>query len=384
MGKALANLSELVFRQITPAEFFNINKQPKAVSPGSGKKPGGGQSYIDVPIKHVSLETWKLFFHAVPPENSKSGPVWKVQINSLGGLGSQEVEIGQRATSRVNIRSQKIFSKANNRIYAWHPDHGGFPRAPTDIADADDPRVIELAAGVRIFILKTDDDEYWAGWLRTEDIERLCAVDARFEDMLTQPAGHLSFDPLVALNVSSLTDPFGVKPYVIPDVEAEGPGDESGPQKKAPYNAKAGRTEEAIAADLFQDDSSSEEVKKTQKVIETFERNRKAVRELKQLYKTCQITGDDFVFSKSNGEPYLEVHHLVPLGEGGSDDPANLVVISAHIHRMLHYAVVEGIDLTKIVADKLEFKINGASYTITWRPEHAKVISDAAGTTATA
>ena len=125
-------------------------------------------------------------------------------------------------------------------------------------------------------------------------------------------------------------------------------------------------------------------MKKTQKVIETFERNRKAVRDLKRLYKTCQVTGDDFVFSKANGEPYLEVHHLVPLGEGGSDDPANLVVISAHIHRMLHYAVVEGIDLSKIADDKLDFTINGETFTITWRPEHAKVISDAGGAVATA
>lgn len=384
MGKVLAELTELVFRQITPAEFYNINKQPKTVPEGSGKKPGGGQSYIDVPIKHVALETWKSFFHGVAPETSKSGPVWKVQINSLGGLGVQEVEIGQRATSRVNIRSQKIFSKANNRLYAWHPDHGGFPRAPTDIVDADDPRVIELAAGVRIFILKTADAEYWAGWLRTEDIERLSAIDPRFEDMLTKPAGHLSFDPVVELNVASLTDPFGVKPHVVVDAETEALDEQGGPKKKAVYNAKAGRTEEAIAAELFEDDRSSEEVKKTQKVIETFERNRKAVRDLKRLYKTCQVTGDDFVFSKVNGEPYLEVHHLVPLGEGGSDNPANLVVISAHIHRMLHYAVVEGIDLSKIVDDKLDFTINGETFTITWRPEHAKVISDAGGAVATA
>ena len=122
-------------------------------------------------------------------------------------------------------------------------------------------------------------------------------------------------------------------------------------------------------------------MKKTQKVIETFERNRKAVRDLKRLYKTCQITGNDFIFSKVNGEPYLEVHHLVPLGEGGSDNSTNLVVISAHIHRMLHYAVVEGIDLAKIVDYKLDFTINGESFTITWLPEHAKVIADAGGAT---
>jgi 5-methylcytosine-specific restriction protein A len=120
-------------------------------------------------------------------------------------------------------------------------------------------------------------------------------------------------------------------------------------------------------------------VKKTQRFVEIFERNRKAVRDLKKLYKTCQITGNEFAFCKTNGELYLEVHHLVPLGEGGSDNPTNLVVVSAHIHRMLHYAVVEGMDLAKIVDGKLDFTINDKIFTITWSPEHARVIADASG-----
>ena len=372
----MANVSELVFRQITPADFFNINKQPGT------EDRGGGQSYIDVPVKNVSLDTWHSFFDGVEPTDTRSGPLWTVEINSLGGLGAQSVAIGQRRDASVNIRSQKLFSRSSNRIFAWHPDHGDFPRAPVEMASAEDPRVIELTAGVRVFLLKTEEQEYGAGWLKTEEIERLSAIDKRFETMLIEPAGHLMFDPTIELNVASLKDPFGVKPQTVEEVEAGVPHEPASPNKKAPYNAKAGRTEEAIAADLFQDDSSSEDVKKTQKVIETFERNRKAVRDLKRLYKTCQITGDDFIFSKVNGEPYLEVHHLVPLGEGGSDNPTNLVVISAHIHRMLHYAVVEGIDLAKIVDGQLDFTINGESFTITWLPEHAKVIADAGGTTA--
>ena len=371
----MTNVSELIFRQITPADFFNINKQPGA------EALGGGQSYIDVPVKNVDLPTWHSFFDGIQPVAKTNGPVWTVEINSLGGLGSQQVSIGQRREASVNIRSQKLFSRSSNRIYAWHPDHGGFPRAPVDMSSAEDPRVIELTAGVRVFILKTEEDEYWAGWLKTEEIERLSAIDQRFETMLTEPAGHLSFDPKIELHLASLKDPFGVQPHSVEVAEEDVAGNAGTPNKKAPYNAKTGRSEEAIAAELFQDDSSSEDVKKTQKVIETFERNRKAVRDLKKLYKTCQITGNDFIFSKVNGEPYLEVHHLVPLGEGGSDNPTNLVVISAHIHRMLHYAVVEGMDLAKIVDGKLDFTINGESFTTTWLPEHAKVIADAGGAT---
>jgi len=192
--------------------------------------------------------------------------------------------------------------------------------------------------------------------LKTDGLEKVAATDSRFEVMLTEPAGHIAFNPPVEVDTSNLTDPFGLH---------------------APYNAKSGSTEEAIAAELFQDDATSDEAKKTQKVIETFERNKKAVKELKKLYKTCQITGEKYVFPKINGEPYLEVHHLIPLGEGGADSPSNLVVISAHIHRMLHYANVEGLDLSKINGGKLDFRINNEEYTITWNAEHAKVVATA-------
>ena len=346
----MKNVSELIFRQITPADFFNINKQRGA------EERGGGQSYIDISTTNVDLPTWNTFFSGYTPEDTQSGPLWSVRIDSLGGLGSQTVKIGQRREASVNIRSQKIFSNASNRIFAWHPDAGGFPRAPTDMSSSEDPRVIERAAGVRIFIAKTDQGEHWAGWLKTDDIEKISAVDTRFEVMLKEPAGHIGFEPVVELDTSNLQDPFGLH---------------------APYNAKAGWSEEVIAAELFQDDATSDEVKKTQKVIEVFERNRKAVKGLKKLYKTCQITGEKYVFPKVNGEPYLEVHHLIPLGEGGADSPENLVVISAHIHRMLYYATVEGLDLSKINDEKLGFLINGKKYTITWNSEHAKVVAAA-------
>jgi 5-methylcytosine-specific restriction protein A len=365
---------ELIFRQITPADFFNINKLPGT------EDGGGGQSYIDVPVNNVTLDDWYKFLGKYTPDTTKSGPVWHVQIESLGGLGSQTVDIGLRRAASVNIRSQKLFSRSSNRIYAWHPDHGGFPRAPVGMVSAEDPRVIELAAGVRVFIAKTDLGDYWAGWLKTEEIEKISATDSRFEPMLTEPAGYLVFDPTIELDTTNLKNPFalqGVESQIKPSsstVAAEDP-QSSVPKRRAPYNAKSGRTEEDIAVDLFQDDSSSEEVKKSQKVIETFERNRKAVRDLKKLYKKCQITGDSFTFSKSNGEPYLEVHHLIPLGEGGSDRPANLVVVSAHIHRMLHFASVEGIDLSKIEDGKLHIKINTHDYVISWHPDHAKLVT---------
>ena len=86
------------------------------------------------------------------------------------------------------------------------------------------------------------------------------------------------------------------------------------------------------------------------------------------------MTGEQFVFKKADGQLYCEAHHLVPLGAGGADSPYNLIVVSPLIHRMFHYAEVSGLDLSKIVDNKLPITINGETYTITWNPLHAAVV----------
>lgn len=372
----MEQVSQLIFRQITPADFFHINRKPQ---PGD---IGGKQGYIDFPVGKVTMDDWTDFFDEIKPDKTSKWPVWHVKIRSLGDLGSQIVDIGQRRKQSVNIRSQKIHSDSGNRVWAWHPEHGGFPTLPKGANSSTDPSVITTSKGVRVFLLKTVKGEHWAGWLRTEQIKAAAEKDVRLKPMLTEQAGKILFSPPLALDTSSLSNPFGLNSFG-PIAENESVISPTA-IKKTSYGNQPNKSEEEIADGLFVDDIPSGNRKKTKKVIETFERNRKAVSKLKQLYKTCQITGDRFVFPKENGEPYLEVHHLVPLGEGGADNPANLVVISAHVHRMLHYAVVEGIDLSKIVDNKLDFTINGETFTITWRPEHAKVIANATSKVATA
>ena len=363
----MKHVLELIYRQITPADFYNINK------PSNVEASGGGQSYIDIPTGSVQISTWHSFFDGVQVYERQSGPLWKIKLHSLGGLGSQIVKIGQRRPQSVNIRSQKIHSTYSNRVYAWHPDNG-FPKLPSNIYSAQDPRVPKLVAGVRIFILKTDEKEYWAGWFKTEEIDHLSNFDSRFDAMLSYQAGHITFDPKIDLDESNLNNPFVLQPTTKPSEQPT-------PKTQLSYNDKADRTDEEIATELFHEDKLDENVTKQEIFRNVFERNRRSTNALKQLYKSCQITGDRYVFKKTNGEPYLEVHHLVPLGEGGSNNPANLVVVSAHIHRMLHYASVEGIELSKITNGKLDFQINDEEFTISWHPRHEQVVKRASGAT---
>ena len=49
----------------------------------------------------------------------------------------------------------------------------------------------------------------------------------------------------------------------------------------------------------------------------------------------CQLCGNQAPF-KVKGVPYLEVHHIVPLAEGGSDSLDNTVALCPNCHRKMH------------------------------------------------
>jgi predicted HNH restriction endonuclease len=43
------------------------------------------------------------------------------------------------------------------------------------------------------------------------------------------------------------------------------------------------------------------------------------------------------LFHRDDGSPYLEVHHIVPLAEGGDDTLVNAAALCPHCHRKLHH-----------------------------------------------
>lgn len=73
---------------------------------------------------------------------------------------------------------------------------------------------------------------------------------------------------------------------------------------------------------------------------------------LKQSNGICEVCDSPAPFTKSDGEPYLEVHHVLPLAEGGSDTVSNTVAICPNCHMMLHYSF-ETIKLRMVVVNKV-------------------------------
>jgi 5-methylcytosine-specific restriction protein A len=51
---------------------------------------------------------------------------------------------------------------------------------------------------------------------------------------------------------------------------------------------------------------------------------------------TCQLCNMPAPFKNRDGDPFLEIHHIVPLAEGGSDTIENVAALCPNCHRKMH------------------------------------------------
>lgn len=58
---------------------------------------------------------------------------------------------------------------------------------------------------------------------------------------------------------------------------------------------------------------------------------------LRQAAGKCECCQKTAPFVSASGDPYLEVHHVLQLADGGSDTISNAVVLCPNCHRELHY-----------------------------------------------
>jgi 5-methylcytosine-specific restriction enzyme A len=361
---SMKQVSRVLYRYLTHADFHHTNKPPKT------EARGGGQSYFDSSTQDVTVAQWEeLLGNAEGTQRfeAKRGPRWKISVWSVGTQQTygQSATVYQRRSTSVIIASQKLGTAKSNRIHAWHPDFG-FPRPA-----ASDPTKCPL--GLAIVLLKTTDREIWASWFLNDGVSHNpFATIARvpgIASMLATPkygSGGIFETEGLCFEPRQL-------PFAMTTTDAA--------QAMSASRATPLSEDRDIEAMLDRDSVDARDVSYSIRTVRR--RNRRAVERLKSLYDhRCQVSREQFLFLKRDGKTYhTEVHHLIPLGAGGADSPENMVVVSPHIHAMLHHARVDGIDLTKLQrrADgsaSLPIRINGSFFEIVWKAQHAGIIED--------
>jgi len=372
-------IHKIVFRNLTNADFFNINK------PRGSELGGGGQGYIDFPVRAISVASWINFFNGISDLKKNKvtqGPSWEFPVHSIGvtvgGEPKQSLTISQRRAASISITRQKlkIHSIRANRVFAWDPVNG-FPK-PFDNSDRN-----QCPEGLIVFLVSTFEGEVWAGWYLNDGTSPLPVNNTTNYDLIAEmlPSGMVNEGYSGMLEFENgqlnLDETNKATPFIL-----LGTGDDDTADEVDPTAIIELPTEEEEIDKLFDEDIINQKPEVIKATINIRKRNAKIVKILKELYEhKCQITGDEYVFKKKNGINYTEAHHLIPLGKGGSDRPENLVILSPLVHKMLHYADVGNIDLDSVVhlddgSATLDIVINEKTYSLKWQPRHAELFKD--------
>jgi hypothetical protein len=86
--------------------------------------------------------------------------------------------------------------------------------------------------------------------------------------------------------------------------------------------------------------ASSAVVRQVEGTTTRFLRNPKVIAcVVRHASGTCEVCNDPSPFRRSDGEPFLEVHHVRHLADGGPDTADNAIAICPNCHRELHHGV---------------------------------------------
>ena len=71
---------------------------------------------------------------------------------------------------------------------------------------------------------------------------------------------------------------------------------------------------------------------------------------LETVNGVCEVCDRPAPFLRPDGYPYLEVHHVRPLADGGPDKVDNTIGVCPNCHRQLHYGTARGDLRAKVIA----------------------------------
>jgi 5-methylcytosine-specific restriction protein A len=120
------------------------------------------------------------------------------------------------------------------------------------------------------------------------------------------------------------------------------------------YDLKIKKAKRLSDAELSKRANTANRSNGSRKIVSTqYDRNPWVSENAKRLANgICQLCDQPAPFINSNGEPYLETHHIIWLAKGGEDSPQNTVALCPNCHRKMH-VIDDKKDVKKLQATAL-------------------------------
>lgn len=148
------NVDRIWWRNVQPGEFYNIERYPQI-------QGGGGSLYIEIPNSMVAAT---LDFLDATGKNVEALPVITIRAGVIGQPGVYgDIEFHQKSGRRMRIARQNRQQTSSQRHPAWTAQRG-FPTAPDDVKNKEEALPYFPEGGLRIYIAKTLEGEYFAGF----------------------------------------------------------------------------------------------------------------------------------------------------------------------------------------------------------------------------
>lgn len=178
----------IIFRKLTATEF-------KAITNTIQSQGGGSQTYIDFPKGKITDENLQSFFNGTGTAIT-NGFEWKFEVSSPSlNEATQSAVISARRQSSNSLREQNNA----NRLEAWKPENSGFPTSEYD----------EENSPIVLYILKSTDNTYWAGWFYKNDCNDTWFMSKGLSKMIWQDCGYIELDNPIDINPNDYHWPFG-------------------------------------------------------------------------------------------------------------------------------------------------------------------------------
>ena len=148
------NINHIWWRNVPPGEFYNIERHHQI-------EGGGGSLYIEIPSSIVPAT---LTFLGINEATIESQGEFMIQSGVIGQPNLfGPITFMPKSGGRLRIARQNRQQPNSQRHPAWTASRG-FPTAPDNITSTDSARAYFPNGGLRIYIAKTFEGHYYAGF----------------------------------------------------------------------------------------------------------------------------------------------------------------------------------------------------------------------------
>jgi len=164
-------IKRIWWRSVQPGEFYNIERHHRI-------EGGGGSLYIEIPSSMVP-QTLDFLDITIADFNSMSS--FQIQAFVIGNPQlSGPIEFRSKAGGRMRIANQNRQQPSSQRHPAW-TSMRDFPRAPDNITNKEEALQYFPDGGLRIYIAKTFEGKYYAGFTKGHRPSKIRDNDPMFE-----------------------------------------------------------------------------------------------------------------------------------------------------------------------------------------------------------